>query len=356
VQEAKIGRAKVGFTDGLNPERVGTILANISPDRGSYRGATESRVYAQASPGVVLIATNDALGSGSLIRPDGLILTNLHVVGKNSVVAVVFKPIVEGAEPSKADVRRGLVARRDEVLDLALVKVDDVPAQASVLPLGSMNDISVGADVHAIGHPTGEAWSYTKGIVSQIRHNYMWKADDGLTHTASVIQTQTPINPGNSGGPLLTDAGELVGVNSFKSEGEGLNFAVSVDDVHTLLTETHDRVSRPQRTRATTSADACEPKSYGVTRLDDGSGSRELLDVDCFGKPDAAWILPDDPSKPAILAVDTHHSGMVDAELYSQSRDGKFDYSLWDTTGAGKPDLKCYHKNGSAKPYRCEKI
>jgi S1-C subfamily serine protease len=77
-----------------------------------------------------------------------------------------------------------------------------------------------------IGHPTGEAWSYTTGVISQYRQNYEWQAEgNSIRHRADIIQTQTPINPGNSGGPLLSDSSNLIGVNSFKSGGEGLNFA-----------------------------------------------------------------------------------------------------------------------------------
>lgn len=336
------------------PARLDAVLSGLEADRLSTRGAHESRLYALSAPGVVLIATKDSLGSGSILRADGLILTNLHVVGANATVAVVFKPKVEGAEVTKADIHRGTVVRRDEVADLALIKVDDVPANVTTISLASMADISVGSDVHAIGHPTGEAWSYTKGIVSQIRRNYEWSAEDGLKHSASVIQTQTPINPGNSGGPLLTDEGNLVGVNSFKSQGEGLNFAVSVDDVRVLLGEKKDRLLHVVRSEISNAA--CKPKSYGVTRLKDGSGTIELYDADCYGKPDAAVVVPDAPGEPTRLELDPDHTGKVTGVLYSKHRDGKWDYSVWDTTGNGKADLKCYHTNGSVTPTRCEKI
>ena len=118
------------------------------------------------------------------------------------------------------------------------------------------------------------------GVISQVRQAYKWTAEDRRQHEASVIQTQTPINPGNSGGPLLTDNGQLIGVNSFKAQGEGLNFAVSVDDVRVLLNAKNDRLVKVVRTQAKGVKDAsCEPKSYGTTRLEDGSGTRELLDA-----------------------------------------------------------------------------
>jgi S1-C subfamily serine protease len=347
-----LSAAAVHGAESFDPRRLNAVLSALEPDRVSTRGAAESRLYSKSAPGVVLIATKDSLGSGSVISPKGLVLTNLHVVGNGSVVTVVFKPSVEGAAITKADAHRGTVVRRDEITDLALVQVADPPPDLTTIPLGHLADVSVGSDVHAIGHPTGEAWSYTKGIVSQVRRNYSWQTEDRLNHTAAVIQTQTPINPGNSGGPLLTDKGDLVGVNSFKSQGEGLNFAVSVDDVRVLLSEKRDRMI----TASSSTKSTCIPKSYGVQRLKDGSGTVELLDLDCFGKPDAQWILPDDPTEAARLEVDPNHTGHVTGIFFSKGRDGKWDYSIWDTTGSGKPDLRCVHQDGGPIPTRCEKI
>ena len=83
----------------------------------------------------------------------------------------------------------------------------------------SYDGLFVGADVHAIGHPFGEDWTYTRGYVSQLRDQYGWKSDLGKHHVADVIQTQTPINPGNSGGPLFSEIGEVVGVTTFGRPG-----------------------------------------------------------------------------------------------------------------------------------------
>lgn len=338
---------------GIMPARMSALLNALQPDRSSTRGVAEARLFAAVAPGVVLIATNEGLGSGSVISASGLILTNLHVVGTNETVAVVFKPRVEGAKITDANILMGTVVRRDQVTDLALVQVKDVPANIKVIPFAAMTDITVGSDVHAIGHPTGEAWTYTKGIVSQIRRDYQWSANDGGTHTASVIQTQTPINPGNSGGPLLTERGALVGVNSFKTQGEGLNFAVSIDDVRVLLGSKSDRVMK-NSSQGKQKTD-CSLKSYGVSRLKDGSGTSESFDTDCDGKPNAVLITPDDPNEPMLLQLDPDNTGKVTGVLVSSKRDGRWDISIWDTTGTGKPSLQCVHADGGIKPTRCEK-
>jgi S1-C subfamily serine protease len=83
------------------------------------------------------------------------------------------------------------------------------------IDLADEKDIAVGADVNAIGHPENLRWSYTKGIISQIRNGFAWSDESKIKHHADVIQTQTPINPGNSGGPVLSDDGKLIGVNTF---------------------------------------------------------------------------------------------------------------------------------------------
>ena len=119
------------------------------------------------------------------------------------------------------------------------------------LAIGDTGKLQVGADVHAIGHPTGQAWTYTRGIVSQIRRDYAWKAGRQVQHKATVIQTQTPINPGNSGGPLLDD-GLASGRHQQlqRAKAEGLNFAVSAEDVKAFLARKDDRVHDGEREAA----------------------------------------------------------------------------------------------------------
>lgn len=316
------------------------------------RGAKESAVYRQASPAVVLIVTEKGFGSGALISASGDIVTNWHVVGDSDKVGVVFKPAQEGAEPAETDVRIAEVVRTDQVADLALVRVKDLPAGIAPLKLGATSSLPVGADVHAIGHPTGEAWTYTRGIVSQIRRGYSWVSRDGVRHSADVIQTQTPINPGNSGGPLLDDQLSVVGINSFKGEGEGLNFAVSAEEVRTLLTRTADR----KAASAKTSAADCEPTALKTTRSESLPGQHELLDVDCDGVGDGIFSVPDDPTSPYSYSFDEDKDGTLDTMLIDEDRDGDFERSLHDTDGDGKSDVVAYYKDGEDDPYKVERM
>ena len=195
------------------------------------RGSLDQKLYADLSPSVVLILKDDTFGAGVLINTEGQILTNWHVVAGYEFVYIAFKPLVEGTADLDPEITVARIDKIDAVSDLALLTALSFPKNLKPIPLGSGSDIQVGADTHAIGHPSGETWTYTKGLVSQYRREYEWYSDLGYYHKADVIQTQTPINPGNSGGPLIINEGRLIGINSFKSEGELINFAVSIDEI-----------------------------------------------------------------------------------------------------------------------------
>jgi len=94
----------------------------------------------------------------------------------------------------------------------------------------------VGQDVFTIGHPKTFLWSFSQGVVSQIRPDYQWRYPDGVAHNATAIQTQATIDAGSSGAPLLDDKGAVVGiVVGSAAEAQGVYFAVSVQHVRELL-------------------------------------------------------------------------------------------------------------------------
>lgn len=325
------------------------------------RGAREIELYRTLVPSVALIVADDGQGTGSLIavksadaaNRTGTLLTNAHVVGDAREVAVIFKPQKAGEKIGRAHAIRGIVRKIDPVRDLALVEIERVPANVAPIALGSMKEVEVGADVHAIGHPEGQTWTYTKGLISQIRPDYQW-----ASHKADVIQTQTPLNPGNSGGPLLGDSGKMIGVNSFKAQGETLNFAVAINEVEKFLAAAQAGAYDPPSAVATAAAGAlkpCEPKVVFEGRNKDNSGFVRTLDMYCSGKVTAALIVPDDKSKPIEFRLDTNKDGKTDAWIDDEDRDGKWDISYWDTDFDGKPDLVGHHPDGEPKPTRMEK-
>jgi serine protease Do len=176
-------------------------------------------VARRVSPAVVSIGTTTArgegLGSGVIIRPNGMILTNAHVVGNARTVDV-----------SLADGRTldGTVLGRDPALDVAVVRIagTDLPAA----PIGNSDQLQVGQRAIAIGNPVGFTRSVTTGVVSALNRS----AGRGTYET--FIQTDAAISPGNSGGPLLDSRGAVIGINSVvvRAPGsEGLGFAIPIN-------------------------------------------------------------------------------------------------------------------------------
>jgi len=196
--------ADIGSTIAASSAFLKEYKSNVH----ATRNARDIAVYRDAAPAVILVVVKDGLGSGSLLE-DQTILTNWHVVKGYHQVNVIFKPADPFKTPSKGDLVAAQVIKTDPVRDLALLRPKALPSRAiKPIRVAAQDNIEVGADVRAIGHPTGEIWTYTTGIVSQIRPDYEWSGGDkDVKHHATVLQTQTPINPGNSGGPLLEDGG-----------------------------------------------------------------------------------------------------------------------------------------------------
>jgi S1-C subfamily serine protease len=305
------------------------------------RGGAEVALFRNVAPSVVLLLNPDSLGSGSVIAADGQILTNWHVVGDQGDVAVYFQP-APGVPLKEAKFIIAEVVRVDQVADLALLQLrEQLPATAKPIPLAPFGSVTVGDDVHAIGHPTGEAWSYTKGYVSQIRPRYMWNDEDGFKHLADVIQTQTPISPGSSGGPLLNNAGQLVGVNSFgTSDSQNLNFAVSAVDVRVFLQRATNRLAER----------VCQGKIVFEGRNKEDNGVIKRFDENCDGKADYTLLRPDNRNAPVYVLVDANNDEKTDGMILDNGRDGKWDISYWDEDFDGKPDLIGHHPNGEAEP------
>jgi S1-C subfamily serine protease len=197
------------------------------------------RVYRQASPAVVSIDTETGTGSGSIISPDGLILTNAHVVQDVQTVTVT---LADGRE-----VQGDVIAFGEPGLDLAAVRLRG-QSNLPTIRLARPETVSVGQRAFAIGNPFGQfQGTFTTGIVSRIDTN------------RGLIQTDAAINPGNSGGPLLNSQGELIGVNSAifttgRASGNiGIGFAISVDQVQPFLVAV--REGRAPRTAQTPQLD-----------------------------------------------------------------------------------------------------
>lgn len=186
---------------------VPTVLAQAPSEE-----QTSIDVYRIASPAVVTISTGRGSGSGSIVSPEGLILTNEHVVrgARGGLVSV---------STSTGKRYTGQVIATDRSNDLALVRLNTSDRFPTVR-LSAPQNIQVGQRVFAIGSPFGLSGTLTTGILSRIGRN-------------GDLQTDAALNPGNSGGPLLNSRGELIGVNkAILSPGgggnTGIGFATSV--------------------------------------------------------------------------------------------------------------------------------
>ncbi len=175
--------------------------------------------------GVVLVKVPGALGSGFIIREDGYIITNSHVVQGEIEVSVVIYHRADG-QFEKKNFDKVKVVAVNPFVDLALLKIEpedlkDVKLQK--VYLGDIDEVDVGQQVFVVGAPQGMERSVTEGIVS-IKN----RENDGKVY----IQIDAAVNPGNSGGPLFNSRGQVIGVNTWKRLfSEGLNFAIPVDYV-----------------------------------------------------------------------------------------------------------------------------
>jgi len=170
------------------------------------------QVATKVVPSVVTISAHkgrqSGTGSGGIIRSDGDILTNDHVV---SVAADGGSIDVLFADGRTAP---ATLVGRDPKTDLAVIKVADI-GTSTVIPFGDSSALAVGQPVVAVGAPLGLSGTVTSGIVSALGRDVTVPGDNGDTALLiGAVQTDASINPGNSGGPLVDCSGRLVGVNS----------------------------------------------------------------------------------------------------------------------------------------------
>ena len=190
----------------------------------------EINIYDNSYASVVAIYGDEAIGSGVIISSQGYILTNWHVIEDNPNLKVLT--IGEGS--FEDNLREVEVIKYNATSDLALIKLNSQPDNMSVARVSQIIP-KIGEAVHAIGHPNGEIWSYSKGYISAYRDDYSWKTETE-EFKGDVYQMQTPINPGNSGGPLLNNFGNVVGINTFvNSESQGITYAVTVTEIIKFL-------------------------------------------------------------------------------------------------------------------------
>lgn len=232
-----------------NTEQPKTVL---SPPNSPY---SLPELIEKVEQSVVRIVVKNeyggGIGSGFVVDPSGVIVTNYHVI--------------EGAKSAEAQFQDGKkfpivgVFKADHEVDLAILKID--PPEGGLVAINVAESLpSKGINVATFGAPRGLSFTTSEGIVSALR--------DAATlgqKAGQYIQTTAAISPGNSGGPLVNMYGEVVGANTFKREdGESLNFAISCIDIRRMIQEKGDR------------SVALSPESIPV-KISDGYGGAENL-------------------------------------------------------------------------------
>lgn len=163
-----------------------------------------------------------SLGTGFIIREDGLIVTNNHVVDKADVIKVQLEERTKEQFDAK-------VVGKDARTDIALIKIE-AKRKLPYVRMGSSADVQVGEWVAAFGNPYGYGHTMTKGIISAIGREI-----DEL-NLFPFMQTDASINPGNSGGPLVNTQGLVIGVNTaIDARAQGIGFVIPIDNVKSIL-------------------------------------------------------------------------------------------------------------------------
>jgi len=175
------------------------------------------------SEAVVKVSTPAGMGSGFFINEDGYLITNFHVIERETKIEItVFQKKRKGFEKKKF--KKVKIIAINPFTDLALLKVEDIEGRKlKFVPLGDISEIKAGQPVFAIGNPLGLERTVTDGVISSKN-----RAFEGQIY----IQTNADINPGNSGGPLFNLAGQVIGVtNMGYIFFGGLGFAIPIDSV-----------------------------------------------------------------------------------------------------------------------------
>jgi Do/DeqQ family serine protease len=244
-----------------------------------------------------------SLGSGVIVRGDGIVVTNNHVIEGADAVKVA---LADGREFESK------ILLKDKRIDLAILKIENGQA-FPVLPIGDSDSLEIGDLVLAIGNPFGVGQTTTTGIVSAVARTSIGVSDFGF-----FIQTDAAINPGNSGGALIDMGGRLIGINTaiFSRSGGsiGIGFAIPANIVAAMLRTVERGGDVFERPWIGAEFDAVSPEIAESLGMDRPTGAI-VVDIEKGGPADKAGIRPGD----VVVRIDEHPVEHPDALGYRLS-------------------------------------
>ena len=309
--------------------------------RTKFKGGPEE-IFEKFANSVVYIENQKDRGTGSgfVINHKGLkIITNWHVVetAKNVTICLRTEDLNKVCD---TDYYTGKIIKRNKQKDLAMIEVKGLPSSIRPVVYGKYKDVKIGQTAFAIGHPEGLVWTFTNGMISQKRpeHNWNYKTS---RHKAKTIQIQVPINPGNSGGPLFNKDQKLIGVNTFTSEGENLNFAIAVDDLIEFINEVEQKdidskyIQKKKKGNTWIQKKTDKNKKSGISQK---YPDAKEIDINNNGIIDG-WALDD--NKNGIfdkIFIDENEDGIIEAIAYDENENKNIELILYDIDLDGNAD------------------
>ena len=325
-----------------------------------YRGSAK-QIYKNYSKSVFFLLNTEGegiVGTGFLVDKSGLVLSNWHVTDGAKQMFVWTLP-EEGALDAQILFKEinpyyGQVVAENKLEDLALIKVSGLPSSIIPVELGSNQEVDIGDNVYAIGHPKSLPWTFSSGMVSQIREKHKWMYVDKSEHQATVIQMQTPISTGNSGGPLFTSEGKVVGVNTLmQGEGQNLNFAVAVDHVKKFIKENPN-------VKKVNPAGALVKKNFPNATAQDynknGIIDTGYVDTNKNGKIDTAFIDDDEDGFVEGTLIDKNENGVWELMVLDTDKDGKNNEAYIDEDEDRKADVLAHDYDQDGNWDKFEKL
>ncbi|MDD5432426.1 MAG: trypsin-like peptidase domain-containing protein [Candidatus Omnitrophica bacterium] len=235
---------------------------SISKAKESLSQNSPRDIFESISPAVVYItnktlAGEEYLGSGFVVDPKGIVVTNFHVTKLSKEINVKFKN-------GKSYPVTGIIYY-DARFDICIFKIeaDDLPT----ILLGNSDSAYIGDKIYVIGNPLGLEYTFSDGLLSGVREYNKLK----------YLQFSAPISPGNSGGPLINSKGEVLGIVTFLMQGgQNLNFALAINTIKPLITTT-SKMSIQQFVETVSRADYYYSEAERCMFRDDFKQSVELL-------------------------------------------------------------------------------